>query len=199
MHCKSYSHFFSKKFQHICESLDVNFNESLTNNVVSFEQLGPDCFISGLSVFLASWGWVTVTVYFNMFFREAKPRRCRSFCHFGWHYPTMQLRHHDALFFMFNVFPPFNPSIYMLLINIWTTSDWNLEYFRLSWRFSHLHAYLFKKFRLKVGIFRYLMRFFKNFMRHEKSCFSVTFPWFLGDLTWLSGFYLFIFFCPTQV
>ena len=42
MHCKSYSHFFSKKFQHICASLDVNFNESLTNDVVSFEQLGPD-------------------------------------------------------------------------------------------------------------------------------------------------------------
>ena len=35
-------HFFSKKFQHICVSLDVNFNESLTNDVVSFEQLGPE-------------------------------------------------------------------------------------------------------------------------------------------------------------
>ena len=33
---------FSKKFQHICISLDVNVNESLTNNIVSFEQLGPD-------------------------------------------------------------------------------------------------------------------------------------------------------------
>ena len=33
--------FFSKKFQHICTSLDVNFNESLTNDIVSFEQLGP--------------------------------------------------------------------------------------------------------------------------------------------------------------
>ena len=32
--------FFSKKFQHICISLDVNFNESLTNDIVSFEQLG---------------------------------------------------------------------------------------------------------------------------------------------------------------
>ena len=41
MHCKSYSHFFSKKFQHICISLDVNFNKSLTNDIVSFEQLGP--------------------------------------------------------------------------------------------------------------------------------------------------------------
>ena len=39
--CGSYSHFFSKKFQHICVSLDVNFNESLTNDIVSFEQLGP--------------------------------------------------------------------------------------------------------------------------------------------------------------
>ena len=38
---KSYSHFFSKKFHHIRVSLDVNFNESLTNDVVSFEQLGP--------------------------------------------------------------------------------------------------------------------------------------------------------------
>ena len=38
--CKSYSHFFSKKFQHICVSLDVNFNESLTNDFISFEQLG---------------------------------------------------------------------------------------------------------------------------------------------------------------
>ena len=49
MHCKSYSHFFSKKFQHICISLDVNFNESLTNDVVSFEQLGPDK-VSGKTV-----------------------------------------------------------------------------------------------------------------------------------------------------
>ena len=40
MHCKSYSHFFSKIFQHICVSL-VNYNESLTNDIVSFEQLGP--------------------------------------------------------------------------------------------------------------------------------------------------------------
>ena len=39
---QNFAHFFSKKFQHICVSLDVNFNESLTNDVVSFEQLGPD-------------------------------------------------------------------------------------------------------------------------------------------------------------
>ena len=45
MHCKNYSHFFSKKFRHICISLDVNFNESLTNDIISFEQLGPDIFL----------------------------------------------------------------------------------------------------------------------------------------------------------
>ena len=37
------THIFSaKKFQNICVSLDVNFNESFTNDVVSFEQLGPE-------------------------------------------------------------------------------------------------------------------------------------------------------------
>ena len=35
--------FFSKKFQHICLLLDVNFKESLTNDIVSFEQLSPVC------------------------------------------------------------------------------------------------------------------------------------------------------------
>ena len=34
--------FFQQKIQYICVSLDVNFNESLTNDVVSFEQLGPE-------------------------------------------------------------------------------------------------------------------------------------------------------------
>ena len=54
MHCKSYSHFFSKKFQHICVSLDVNFNESLTNDIVSFEQLGPVFFDAANSAFCDS-------------------------------------------------------------------------------------------------------------------------------------------------
>ena len=37
---KILSHFFSKIFQHICVSLDSNFNDSLTNDIVSFEQRG---------------------------------------------------------------------------------------------------------------------------------------------------------------
>ena len=36
--------FFQQKIQHICVSLHVNFNESLTNDIVSFEQLGPVLF-----------------------------------------------------------------------------------------------------------------------------------------------------------
>ena len=40
--------FFSKTFQHICLSLDVNFNESLTNDIVSFEQLGPNVLLFSL-------------------------------------------------------------------------------------------------------------------------------------------------------
>ena len=54
MHCKSYSHFFSKKFQHIYVSLNVNFNESLTNDVVSFEQLGPVYHITFKLYFMAT-------------------------------------------------------------------------------------------------------------------------------------------------
>ena len=39
----SFLKFFAekKKCQHICVSLDANFNKLLTNDVVSFEQLGP--------------------------------------------------------------------------------------------------------------------------------------------------------------
>ena len=46
--------FFSKKIQHICVALDVNFNELLTNDIVSFEQLGPDHFLRELIQFVIS-------------------------------------------------------------------------------------------------------------------------------------------------
>ena len=34
--------FFQQKISAYCVSLNVNFNESLTNDIVSFEQLGPE-------------------------------------------------------------------------------------------------------------------------------------------------------------
>ena len=36
--------FFSKKFQYICISLDVNFNESLTNDIVSLNNWAQKIF-----------------------------------------------------------------------------------------------------------------------------------------------------------
>ena len=40
--CKSYSHFFSKNIS-VCAIInDQSFNDALTNDIVSFEQLGPD-------------------------------------------------------------------------------------------------------------------------------------------------------------
>ena len=40
--CKSYSHFFSKNISIYVIFNDQNFNNMLTNDVISFEQLGPD-------------------------------------------------------------------------------------------------------------------------------------------------------------
>ena len=43
LHCKSFSQFFNKKYWHIREINFWKFNETLTNDVVSFEQPGPGC------------------------------------------------------------------------------------------------------------------------------------------------------------
>ena len=34
---------------------DQNFNGTLTNDIVSFEQLGPDCYLTGILAFTALW------------------------------------------------------------------------------------------------------------------------------------------------
>ena len=39
--CKSYSHFFSKTISVYAIFNDQSFNELLTNDIISFEQLGP--------------------------------------------------------------------------------------------------------------------------------------------------------------
>ena len=41
MQCKSFSHFFNKKYWQISDINVSNFNNTLTNHVVSFEQPGP--------------------------------------------------------------------------------------------------------------------------------------------------------------
>ena len=40
--CKSYSHFFSKNISIYAIFSNQSFNDTLTNDIVSFEQLGPD-------------------------------------------------------------------------------------------------------------------------------------------------------------
>ena len=40
--CKSYSHFFSKNISVYAIFNDQSFNDTLTNDIVSFEQLSPD-------------------------------------------------------------------------------------------------------------------------------------------------------------
>ena len=39
--CKSYSHFFSKNISIYAIFNDQSFNDTLTNDIISFEQLGP--------------------------------------------------------------------------------------------------------------------------------------------------------------
>ena len=41
LNCKSYSHCFSKNFSVYAVFNDQSFNDKLTNDIVSFEQLGP--------------------------------------------------------------------------------------------------------------------------------------------------------------
>ena len=40
--CKSYPHFFSKYISVYAIINDQSFNDTLTNDIVSFEQLGPE-------------------------------------------------------------------------------------------------------------------------------------------------------------
>ena len=40
--CKSYSHFFSAKILAYAIFNDQSFNDTLTNDIISFEQLDPD-------------------------------------------------------------------------------------------------------------------------------------------------------------
>ena len=43
--CKSYSHFFCKNIRVYAIFNDQSFNDTLTNDIISFEELGPDIFI----------------------------------------------------------------------------------------------------------------------------------------------------------
>ena len=44
--CKSYTHFFSKTISIYAIFNDQTFNDTLTNDIVTFEQLGPGQFVN---------------------------------------------------------------------------------------------------------------------------------------------------------
>ena len=50
--CKSYSHFFSENISIYAIFNDQNFNDTLTNDIVSFEQLGPVLYLHSLTIIL---------------------------------------------------------------------------------------------------------------------------------------------------
>ena len=43
--CKSYSHFFSKNISVYTIVNNQSFNDTLTNDIISFEQLGPGFYV----------------------------------------------------------------------------------------------------------------------------------------------------------
>ena len=68
--------FFSKKFQHICISLDVNFNKSLTKDVVSFKQLGPVLFGWKDMPYLKLWHTLTIRYLLNVLGQTGLSKQC---------------------------------------------------------------------------------------------------------------------------
>ena len=53
-HCKRFSNFPDKKYQRICNIYILDFNVTLTNNVVNFEQLAPGASCSKLTTSLVN-------------------------------------------------------------------------------------------------------------------------------------------------
>ena len=55
--CKSYSHFFSKNISIYVILNDQSFKDTLTNDFISFEQLGPSAYIISSVVILSVKGY----------------------------------------------------------------------------------------------------------------------------------------------
>ena len=67
LHCKSFSHLFNKKYRYIWHIKVWNFNEMLTNDVVSFEQLGPA--VQHLPYWATIWNTVAMVAYIHQSIR----------------------------------------------------------------------------------------------------------------------------------
>ena len=114
----------------------------------------------------------SASVYCNTFFSGSKAPEMPIFSPF-WttlsHNPITGSR----LFFMFNVFPPFSPSVYALSIDIWTT-DIYLDYFGSSHAGCSIYKHSFlKSFNPKSGF-----SFFREiFLKISWGMRKAVFPW----------------------
>ena len=63
--CKSYSHFFSKNIIVYAIFNDQSFNDMLTNDIVSFEQLGLDCYLAFALFHHSGFDYMFFTVKFH--------------------------------------------------------------------------------------------------------------------------------------
>ena len=61
--CKSYSHFFTKNISLYAIFNDQSFNDTLINNIVSFEQLGPDLDLTICGSLWVSWNGKCICTY----------------------------------------------------------------------------------------------------------------------------------------
>ena len=59
--CKSYSHFSAKILAYYAIFNDQSFNDMLTNNIISFEQLGPGIYLSYFSTKTYMWALIKST------------------------------------------------------------------------------------------------------------------------------------------
>ena len=142
-------------------------------------QQETDCFISGFSLFLGSWGRVTELQFIvTRFFGEQSPGDADLFAILDKvsHNAIMASRRFD--FHIYCVSPIQSKHL--------CAFDRYMDYFGSSRSFFQFTSVAFQKVSTQNRDFRvFFGRFFKNFVRHEKSCFSVTLPRFSGVLTCL--------------
>ena len=93
--CKSYSHFFSKNISIYAIFNDQNFNNMLINNIISFEQLGPEPPYVKQDVIRLNcwtkWGWILTMRWSG----AVPPWLCLAKQTYGWtHVVRIQLELH---------------------------------------------------------------------------------------------------------
>ena len=153
-----------------------------------------DCFISCFYLFLGACGWVTVFKFIvTHFFGEESPGDADLFAILD--ISLIQQCNNGIKTLCFSCLMCF-PNLIQAFIDIDRYSDYFGLIFgllRIEPEFFQFTSIAFQKVLTQSRDFRFFWRFFENFMRHEKSCFSVALPWFSEDLTCLISYIFLIF------